>query len=90
MKLITFTYTKDDGKKSKRVLAVHTEPQRLFGGTDISELTKEEVAEYMAELKELKFEYMQAVARLNDSFDLNHQFRQFKPENMSEIVVDEM
>lgn len=88
MKITTFKYTKDDGSVSKRSVLVSAEPTKLLAGTDISSLSHEEQAQYALEVSELKAEYLEGLKQLNDQYDLNYNYRQFKPENMSEVVED--
>lgn len=86
MNIISFNYKKADGKVSARTLAVSAEPTKLFAGTDISSLSQEDQAAYINAVAELKDIYLEAVKAMNDKFDLNHNYRQFKPENMTDIV----
>ena len=88
MHILTFNYTKTDGKKSKRVIAVHNTPQKLYAGTDISTLSMEDQALYAIKVQKAKDAYLEVVKHINDEFDLNYNFRQFKPELMSEIVEE--
>lgn len=90
MRTLTFKYTKADGKVSKRVLLVSAEPTKLYAGTDISSLSDEDQVAYINDVAEAKELYLQMIKSLNDKYDLNFNFRQFKPENMSDIVEDDI
>lgn len=86
MNIITFKYAKADGTTSNRTLAVAVEPTKLYGGTDISSLSQEDQAVYALRVNEAKNKYLEELKALNDVFDLNFNYRQFKPEGMTEIV----
>lgn len=86
MNIITFKYTKADGTVSNRTLAIGAEPTKLFAGTDISSLSQEDQAVYAMRVDEAKNKYLEEIKALNDVFDLNFNYRQFKPELMTEVV----
>jgi hypothetical protein len=90
MKTLTFKYTKADGKISERVLLVSAEPSKLYAGTDISSLDMDKQVSYIEEITRIKNAYLEALKAVNDSFDLNFNYRQFKPENMAEIVEEDI
>lgn len=90
MKTLTFKYTKADGKVSERVLLVSAEPTKLYAGTDISSLSDEDQVAYINDVAEAKDLYLQMIKSLNDKYDLNFNFRQFKPESMSDIVEEDI
>ncbi len=90
MKLYTFTYTKADGKSSKRVLAAHNAPSKFYMGTDLSELSMEDQALYASEVNAAKEVYLEKVKALNDKYDLNFKLRQFDPEKMTDLVEEEI
>ena len=86
MNIITFKYTKIDGKESERVLAVSAEPTKLYAGTDITSLEVSEQVLYADAINTAKETYLSMIKAINDSFDLNFNYRQFKPECMTNIV----
>lgn len=90
MKTLTFKYTKADGTVSDRVLLVSAEPSKLFAGTDITSLDMDDQVMYVLEIKRLRELYLDAVREVNDEFDLNHNFRQFSPDRMSDMIVDDI
>ncbi len=90
MQILTFKYTKPDGKVSERVLLTHGAPSKLWSGTDITALDDESQVAYAQAVQQAKDKYLEAVKELNDRFDLNHSFRQFKPEAMSEVIEEEI
>ena len=86
MKIITFKYTKADGTISNRTLAVGAEPSKLYAGTDLSSLSQEDQAVYAMRVDEAKNKYLDELKALNEVFDLNFNYRQFKPECMTDVV----
>ena len=86
MNILTFKYTKSDGKVSNRTIVVSAEPTHLFAGTDISSLEPYDMAIYAERANMYKTAYLENIKALNDEFDLTFNYRQFKPECMSEIV----
>jgi hypothetical protein len=88
MKITTFKYTKADGSTSKRTILVSAEPTKLVSGTDISGLSTEDQVLYSMEVQRIKDVYLEALKLVNDKYDLNHNYRQFKPEGMSDVVED--
>ena len=88
MKTLVFNYTKADGKVSHRVLAVSNEPTKNYSGTDISELDTDAQVDYLMAVNAAKNAYLEALKSINDKFDLNHNYRQFNPENMSNVVSE--
>lgn len=87
MKTIAFKYTKADGSVSSRVLVVANEPNKFISGTDISELEPVDQVAYVEAVKDAKETYLEMLKQINDEFDCNHKFRQFKPELMTDIVT---
>jgi hypothetical protein len=89
MKLIEFDYVDLKGKPSHRVLLVQQEPHALFAGLDLSELTSEfDMGEYAAKAAILKEQYLAQLAELNRVFDMQHRYRSFKPEQMTNITTE--
>lgn len=90
MKTLTFKYTKADGKQSNRTIVVSNEPTKLYAGTDISSLSMEDQALYINAVNVAKEDYLDKLKAINNSFDLNFNYRQFKPECMSDIVEEDI
>ena len=85
MKIISFKYTKADGKQSDRTLLVSAEPTTLYAGTDISSLDAEDQVCYVNEVQLAKDVYLEMLKNINNTYDLNFNYRQFKPEQMANI-----
>lgn len=90
MNIITFDYTKADGSTSQRVLVPSAEPNKMFKGTDITSLSAEDQVAYIDAITAAKEEYLTAIANLNEVYDLKHNFRQFDPAKMTNIVRGEI
>ena len=90
MKIISFKYTKTDGKQSDRTLLVSAEPTKLYAGTDISSLDAEDQVSYVNEVQLAKDVYLEMLKNINNTYDLNFNYRQFKPENMANIVEEDI
>ena len=88
MNIITFDYTKTDGKTSKRVVLLSAEPTHLYAGTDISSLEQADQAMYIEAVQKAKDAYLEALKAINDEFDMNFNFRQFTPSKMHGIVQE--
>lgn len=90
MNILTFTYTKTDQSVSERVLVVSAEPNKMYKGTDISSLSQVDQAMYLDAVSSAKEVYLELIKHVNDKFDLNHNFRQFDPSKMTNIVREEI
>ena len=90
MKIISFKYTKADGKQSDRTLLVSAEPTKLYAGTDISSLDAEDQVSYVNEVQLAKDVYLEMLKNINNTYDLNFNYRQFKPEAMAEIIEEDI
>ena len=88
MNIITFNYTKANGKTSKRVLSPTVIPNTMYEGTDISELDDEDQVAYCQQLGKLRDEYLSKIAQLQDEFDLKNQYRRFDPSKMTEVIEE--
>ena len=85
-----FDYTDSKGKESTRQLRVTNKPSTLYAGTDLSELGHEDLAAYAIRYDELHEAFINALTKLDNEFDLNHKFRQFKPESMTNVTTEEI
>lgn len=90
MNILTFTYTKAPDSVSERVLVVSAEPNKMYKGTDISELSHEEQAQYLIELNKVYEDYLINIRTLEEDFDLRHRYRQFDPAKMTNIVREDI
>ena len=90
--MISFQYTKDDGKVSDRVFIPLESPTNKYFGIDISELSTEDQGIFAAKMqkiqKEKEKEKELEESRLMQEFGLKFRFRYFIPEKMSNIVVE--
>ena len=88
MLILTFDYTKADGSSSTRVIAPHFSPGTMYAGTDISELSCEDRVKFANALDTLADEHAAKVAAVIDRFDINHRYRQFKADGVSNLKRD--
>lgn len=88
MKLVEFTYTKDAGEVSKRAVIEIITPTKFIEGWDITNLDEESSAVFMQQMSELRKVHYNQTMNLIAEFDLKHNYRRFKPENMSDVKVE--
>jgi len=88
MNIISFTYTKQNGNKTERVISPAILPNTMYEGTDLSELSDEEQVQYVQELSKLHDTYKQAVLALNNNFDVNNKYRRFDPTKMTNVITE--
>lgn len=88
MKLVEFTYTKDAGEVSKRAVIEIVTPSKFIEGWDITNLDEENAAAFMQQMSELRRTQHEQTMGLVSEFDLKHNYRRFKPENMSDVKVE--
>lgn len=89
MNIITFTYTKADGKTSQRVLVPFITPNKMYEGIDISELgdTVDQV-QFTLDVEAARTRYLEELNKIQAEYDCQNQYRRFDPLKMSNIVVD--
>jgi len=85
MKLQEFKYLKQNGQESQRAVIVVQEPQHLVAGIDVSSLDESDFALFINEYREVKNRQHEEVMQLMARHDLKHNYRQFKPENMTNV-----
>lgn len=88
MKLLEFTYTKQDGSVSKRAVIELVTPNKFVEGWDVSELDEQSFANFTQTMGELRRRQHEETMQLLVDFDLKHNYRRFKPESMSDIQVE--
>jgi hypothetical protein len=85
MKLQEFKYIKQNGQQSQRAVVVVQEPQHLVAGIDVSHLDEGDFAHFIDEYRQTKNRQHEELLQLMAKHDLKHNFRQFKPENMTNV-----
>ena len=90
MKFATFNYTKANGSSSTGDILLEGSPSDNYSGTDLSELDPSDAVAYAQARNQLQKEYFAKIAELNNAFDLNYKFRQFKPTGMTNLVIEEL
>jgi hypothetical protein len=88
MKLLEFTYTKQDGSVSKRAVIELVTPNKFIEGWDVSELDEQNFAQFAQTMGDLRRRQHEETMQLLADFDLKHNYRRFKPESMSDIQVE--
>lgn len=90
MNMITFKYTKADGKTSDRVLSPIIVPSKHFEGIDISELDEVQQAEYVMAIDVAKAEFAKACAKIQGQYDVKTMYRRFDSSRMANVVIEEI
>ncbi len=88
MKVMSFTYTKDNSSTSHRDLLVLTEPSTNVFGIDITCLDAEEQGQFVAQMEIIEQQRKHQVDTLMLAFDIAHRYRSFKPANISDVLID--
>jgi hypothetical protein len=88
MKFLEFTYTKADGTKSKRAIIELVTPTKHIEGIDVTNLSEDEFASFTQAISNLKTAQHNETMSLLDTYDLNHNYRKFIPEQMSDVITD--
>lgn len=88
MKFVEFTYTKANGETSKRAIIELVTPTSHVEGIDVSTLSEDDFASFTQAMSQLKTAQHNETMSLLDTYDLNHNYRRFIPENMSDITID--
>lgn len=86
MKNLQFTYTKDGGQVSQRDFIELGAPSNSSYGIDISEISAEEKEDFMSDLAELKAKQKKEMEELLENYDLTHNHKRFKADNMSNVT----
>jgi len=88
MKLVEFTYTKQDGSVSKRAVIELVTPNKFMEGLDVTQLDEVTFAEFSQKMSSLKKTQHEQTMQLLADFDLKHNYRRFKPEAMTDVQVE--
>ncbi|NBW10525.1 MAG: hypothetical protein EBR82_21115 [Caulobacteraceae bacterium] len=88
MKLLEFSYTKEDGSVSNRAVIELIAPSKFIEGWDVSNLDNQTFAEFSQSMGELRRKQHEETMALLADFDLKHNYRRFKPESMKDIQVE--
>lgn len=85
MKVLTFDYTKADGKTSGRTLLAMTIPGDKFAGIDISELDPERMSDFVTDMQNVHQVYLDMLKGVQSKYDLKHNYRQFFAKQMMNV-----
>ena len=88
MKLLEFTYTKTAGDVSKRAVIELVTPTKFIEGWDVTSLDNNEFAKFAQVMGALRLRQHEETMQVLQDFDLKHNYRRFKPENMADVQVE--
>lgn len=88
MKVVSFNYTKANGDLSYREVVEVVKPTPNFSGYDVTDMDNELFAEFIDAYNGLLDKHKLEMQNLLNAFDLNHAFKQFKPEGMSDVEAE--
>lgn len=83
-----FVYTKNTGESKPRAVLVMQEPQAFLEGIDLSDMPEEEFADFVSQYSKAYDEWVLKSQTILHDFELKHNYRRFKPEGMSNAVVE--
>ena len=86
--MLTFTYTKDDGKATKRDVVVINSPTDKYFGIDLSELSEEDQGIFEVKYQNIMDVKDEAIHQLMSDMDVRFKFRYFIPSKMTNVVKD--
>lgn len=88
MKILTFKYDKGEGDVTERVLMPLIQPNKMYEGLDLSELSEEEVGEFVGRYNNMYDYFLSKIENLKEEFDVVHSYRRFNPDKMKDIEID--
>ena len=88
MKIKEFTYTKPTGEVSQRTLVELVSPTEHIEGIDVSGLDMDSYAEFLKKLKQLEDTLYTQRTELYSEFDLQHNYRRFVPQRMTNVTTE--
>jgi len=90
MKLKSFVYRDLKGKVSNRTVLVVQEPTDKVAAIDVSEQDDETIVNFALQYEAARQAFLSHVAALEKQYDLQNRFRQFFPEQMDGVSVEEL
>jgi hypothetical protein len=88
MKIKEFTYTKPNGDVSQRAVVELVSPTEHMEGIDVTELDQDQYAIFIEQLRELEGELYKRRLQLYADFDLQHNYRRFLPQRMTNVTTE--
>ncbi len=89
MKILSFTYTKDNGDVSSRDFIPLVNPTaKNYFGIDITELDYEDQVFFSKEIQDIEDRKQAEIKAIMEKYDIAHAFRTFSPSKMSEVVME--
>lgn len=90
MKLMEFNYTKANGTTSQRSVIEVAKPTKNYEGIDVSDMPQDQFADFVSEYRDLLNKQYEAKMALIHKHDLTHNYRQFIPEKMTDLVTEQI
>jgi hypothetical protein len=90
IKIADFTYTKASGEASERTVAMLSEPGANLKGVDVTNMDTDDFARFVVDYKELAIKHKKELMDLLAEHEVTHNFRQFKPSNITNITTQEI
>jgi hypothetical protein len=91
MNVLSFKYTKKDKDISNRVFIPLATPNgNSYFGVDISELEPVDQVTFAQEMQAIEDARFDLIEALMEKNDIAHNFRNFLPAKMSELIVEEI
>jgi hypothetical protein len=88
MNILEFKYTKDDGKASQRTFIEISPPNKNYFGIDISELDIDLQLAFAKDIVFLRDRYNRQITDVMTNYDIKHNFRNFDPAKMEDLIVE--
>ena len=88
MTILSFTYTKADGKISSRVAIPLVIPSDNYFTIDVSDLDIEDQALVASEIEQADLDKQARINEIMEKYDIRTNFRSFIPSRMTDIVEE--
>jgi hypothetical protein len=88
MKVKEFTYTKANGDVSQRAVIELVSPTEHMEGIDVTDLDQDQYAVFTEQLRQLEGELYKRRLELYQDFDLQHNYRRFLPQRMTNVTTE--
>lgn len=85
MQILEFTYTKDNGSTSQRVMHVVRLADSFHTGYDLSDMDPELMQDYANAVNDLVDVFKDQMTRIAMRFDLKHSCKRFDPLKMTNV-----
>ena len=90
MKLAEFNYTDTKGKTKARKVFIVSEPSDKLKGIDVSELETEDMVEFGHAYEAAQSAFYATLETIKAQYDVKHNFRQFFPDKIQDMTIQEV